>query len=189
MKRLDQSNKSDEVLIRAYYEGDNNSIEMLYNRYYLKVFNKCLSFTKNTDDAFDLTQDIFIKAFAIKSGFKGNSKFSTWLYSITFNHCVTAQKKQIKSKSEPFELVTHYIPDDNDLFSMEDRKEKEEREMQLFKALEEIPEQDKKLLELKYRNNCSLKDIQSELNISKSAIKMRLMRARQKVGKYYDKAI
>ncbi|MGQ1784519.1 RNA polymerase sigma factor [Saccharicrinis sp. GN24d3] len=189
MKRSEYSKQSDEVLIQAYYTGDNSCMELLYHRYYLKVFNKCLSFTQNTDDAFDLTQDIFMKAFAKKSAFKGNSKFSTWLYAITFNHCVTAQKKQQKSKVEPFDLVTHYIPDDSDLFSIEERKEREEREAELYKALDEIPEQDKKLLELKYRNNYSVKDIQTELNISKSAIKMRLMRARQKVGKYYSKAI
>ncbi|GAF03222.1 RNA polymerase sigma factor [Saccharicrinis fermentans] len=189
MKTLDQSKKSDEELMLAYYAGDNNSVELLYNRYYLKVFNKCLSFVKNADDAFDLTQDIFMKAFTKKNAFKGHSKFSTWLYAISFNHCVTMQKKQLKSKTEPFELMTFYYADDNDLFTLEEQKEREEQELKLYKALDEIPEQDKKLLELKYHNNYSVQDIQTELKISKSAIKMRLMRARQKVGKYYYSAI
>ena len=189
MKSLVQSKKTDEVLIQDYYNGNSNSIETLYNRYYLKVFNKCLSFTQNEDDAFDFTQDVFMKAFSKKNAFKGNSKFSTWLYSITFNHCVSSVKKKQKDKVESFDTISPYIYDDSDQEMLDDRKLREERELMLFRALDEIPEQDKVLLELKYQNNYSVKEIQNELNISKSAIKMRLMRARRRVGKYYQKAI
>lgn len=189
MKSLVQSKKSDEALIQDYYNGNTSSTEHLYNRYYLKVFNKCLSFTQNADDAFDLTQDIFIKAFSKRNAFKGNSKFSTWLYSITFNHCVSVLKKKQKGKFELIESDIFFISDDSDQEMIEERKVKEERELLLFRALDEIPEQDKMLLELKYQNNYSVKEIQTELNISKSAIKMRLMRARQRVGKHYHKAI
>ncbi|WP_075589820.1 RNA polymerase sigma factor [Labilibacter marinus] len=189
MKSLAQPQKTDEVLIQDYYNGNSNSIETIYSRYYLKVFNKCLSFTQNPDDAFDFTQDIFIKAFSKKNAFKGNSQFSTWLYSITFNHCVSSMKRKKKNRTESYESIPSFISDENDMEMIEDRQFREEREALLFKALDEIPEQDKILLELKYQNNYSVKQIETELNLSKSAIKMRLMRARQKVGKHYQKVI
>ncbi|MCW3807904.1 RNA polymerase sigma factor [Plebeiibacterium marinum] len=189
MKRADQIKISDEVLIQQYYQGDSNGIEVLYNRYYLKVFNKCLSFTHNMDDAFDLTQDIFVKVFSKKNAFKGNSLFSTWLYAVVFNHCASSVKVKSRSKQEFFDLLSVPVAEDDDMDRIEERRLKEDQELYLYRALDEIPEQDKVLLELKYQNNYSVKDIQSELQISESAVKMRLMRARQKVGKYYHKAI
>ena len=89
MKTLTLSQISDEQLIRDYIGGDNNAVGILYNRYYKKVYHKCLSFTKDQEDAFDFTQDVLLKAFGKINTFKGDAKFSTWLFSITHNHCVT----------------------------------------------------------------------------------------------------
>ena len=62
--------------------------KVLYERYVFKVYTKCLSFSKNNQEAEDLCQDIFVKLLDKINGFKGESKFSTWLYSFTHNHCV-----------------------------------------------------------------------------------------------------
>ncbi|KPL23003.1 MAG: hypothetical protein AMS23_07180, partial [Bacteroides sp. SM1_62] len=97
MKADPKINLSDEQLVIEYLKGDNNSLGILYDRYYSKVYHKCLSFSRNPDDAFDLAQDVLMKAFSNIRSFRGSSKFSTWLYSITTNHCIS---KAAKSKNE-----------------------------------------------------------------------------------------
>lgn len=176
---------TDETLILEYLNGDNNALGVLYQRYYQKVYYKCLSFSKNPEDAFDLSQEVLMRAFSKVSGFKGESKFSTWLFTITANYCISHMVKD--SKTIPDSKVSNYKLyeegfDDSD---MEERIDYEEREEKLKKILDEIPENDKKMLELKYRENYSVKQLQEFFNLSASAVKMRLMRARQKVELFY----
>ena len=71
MKTVEETVLLDEKLISQYKQGDVNSLGILYSRYYNKVFNKCLSFAKNYDDAFDLTQEVLLKAFKKIDTFKG----------------------------------------------------------------------------------------------------------------------
>ena len=181
---------SDEQLIQDYLKGNNNSLGILYNRYYSKVYRKCLSFTKNADDAFDLTQDILMKAFSKVASFKGNSKFSTWLYAIAHNYCITASSKVKNYHFEDVAMEQNIRDDSPDSDEMEQRKEYEEKELKLRDVLAEVPELDRSLLNLKYNQNYSVRDLQTEYNLSASAVKMRLMRARQKVEQcYYQTAI
>src|SRR3989304_1442474 len=93
MKTINSTTHSDEELIINYKNGDKNSMAELYKRYYKKVYAKCYSFTNNDDEAFDLTQDILLKAFDKIDMFKGDSRFPTWLYSISQNHCIEYKRK------------------------------------------------------------------------------------------------
>ena len=90
MKTLSDINKlSDEDLINAIVKTNNTLLfEVLYDRYAGLVYNKCFGFAKDEDEAKDLTQDVFLKLFVKLASFKGKSKFSTWLYAFTYNHCV-----------------------------------------------------------------------------------------------------
>ncbi len=180
--------KTDEQLIREYQNGDNNSLGLLYNRYYSKVFNKCLSLTKNPDDAFDCAQDVLMKAFSNVSSFKGNSKFSTWLYAITHNYCITWLSKV---KKNFFQDINSNLSNTENCIGDEDfenRRQREKNEQILETYLENIPEPDRQLLNRKYRENSSIKELQEELSLSASAVKMRLMRARQKLENMFASA-
>ncbi len=84
---------SDEDLVKAIRLDDRKALGELYNRYYKKVFNKCFSFTKKQEEAFDLAQEALMKAFDNIHSFKGESSFSTWLYTITHRHCLAALRK------------------------------------------------------------------------------------------------
>lgn len=80
---------SDEELVsQIASSSDSQSFAILYDRYSNTVYNKCLSFVKSKEEAQDITHDIFIKLYFKLSSFKGNAKFSTWLYSFTYNFCV-----------------------------------------------------------------------------------------------------
>ena len=181
MKADPKINLSDEQLVIEYLKGDNNSLGILYDRYYSKVYHKCLSFSRNPDDAFDLAQDVLMKAFSNIRSFRGSSKFSTWLYSITTNHCIS---KAAKSKNECCLTAGsgyHIISDDINDEEFEARHSREQMEVKIDEYLMLLPENDRKMLDLKYRGDYSVKDLQREFKLSASAVKMRLLRARHKM--------
>lgn len=180
---------SDEKLIQDYLKGNNHSLGILYNRYYSKVYQKCLSFTKNTDDAFDLTQDILMRAFSKISTFKGNSKFSTWLYAIAHNYCISSATKFKNYYFENISMEQNIMDESTDMDELEQRKDYEEKELKLQDVLSDVSELDRNLLILKYNHNYSVKDLQIEYKISASAVKMRLMRARQKVERVFYQTV
>lgn len=77
-----------ELIEQIVSKNDSMLFGVLYDRYSKLVYNKCLGFAKSNKEAEDLTQDIFLMLFVKLGSFKGTSKFSTWLYSFTYNFCV-----------------------------------------------------------------------------------------------------
>ena len=180
MKNFD-SNTSDEEIVQEIISKSNTLLfEFIYDRYSEKVYNKCISFVKNKDEAQDLTQDIFLKTYIKLRQFKGKSKFSTWLYTLTYNHCVNyvTRDKHSKNASLTTQIADedanlHIDVDDSILFQLKvDR---------LKKILEIIPSDDRMILLLKYQDDESIKDISNALDLSESAVKMRIKRAKARV--------
>lgn len=177
---------SDEDLIKAIVMNNNTMLfEILYDRYDRLVFNKCMGFSKHVDEAKDLTQDVFLKLFVKLSSFKGKSKFSTWLYAFTYNHCVnyvnrsTAKKIEKKSvEADQLEDTYYEEEDDNSLNQLKVEKLKE--------ALELISPEEKMILLLKYQDYMSIKELADVLDIGESAVKMRLKRAKEKLINVYN---
>jgi RNA polymerase sigma factor (sigma-70 family) len=176
---------SDEQLVVQLQLGNQNAMGELYVRYHMLVFSKCLSFTKNTDDANDLAQDVMIRVMEKIGSFKGESKFSTWLYAITLNYC-TDQIRKAKSKYfEP--LCAKYDLADNIEVYFYELNEAEVKEANEEKALASISEEEQNLLIMKYQDKKSIQDLQKMYNLSASAVKMRLKRAREKAASVYAK--
>ena len=175
---------SDEELIRLYLETqDSKYFEQLYGKYSTKVFSKCISLLKDEGRAQDATQDIFLKIFLNLSKFGGKSKFSTWIYSITYNYCIDLIRKKKKS-GNIFSDEIERAPDlaeevpDSALLEMEVKK--------LKIVLDLIPVGDKAVLLMKYQDDMSIREISDTLNKSESAIKMKLKRAKHKAQKVYQ---
>ena len=182
---------SDNDLIKKITEtNDALLFGKLYDRYGQTVYNKCYSFVKNEDEAKDLTQDIFLKLFIQLHKYKAESKFSTWLYSFTYNFLVNYIKRdQIKKLGERYERLNK---NDNYLATEEDIEDVglfELKSAKLDKALTLIDPADKAILMLKYQDEISIKDMQVVLQISESAVKMRLKRARIKLVKAHNKLL
>lgn len=175
---------NDEVLALEAKQGNEQAIGVLYSRYYMLVFNKCLSFTKNADEASDLAQDVMLRVIEKIGTFNGQSKFSTWLYSITFNYCTDQMRKK---KGKYFEDINlHYELVDYSQNQLDEVNELEAREGEAGMALSLISKEDQDLLMLKYQMNKSIREIQVLLNLSPSAVKMRLKRAREKASTVYN---
>ncbi len=169
---------TDEELVDSYKAGNNECLGALYERYYKKVYHKCLSHTKNSDIAFDLAQDILLKAFGKINSFLGNSSFSTWLFVITNNHCIAFHRK---SRNVYFENIDSCFNMEDEYSDIEERLQFEKKEQCLSSQLKEISEIESKMLILKYQNNYSICDLQKEFSMNASAVKMRLLRAKHKM--------
>ncbi len=187
MKTLEDINKlPDEDLVKAIVK-DNNTLlfEILYDRYAMLVYNKCYGFAKDEDEAQDLTQDVFLKLFVKLGSFKEKSKFSTWLYAFTYNHCVnyvtrnTAKKFEKQSVDyKDIENLSEDYDDDNSFLDMKVDK--------LKIALDLISPDEKMILLLKYQDFLTIKEIESALGIGESAVKMRIKRAKDKLITVYN---
>ncbi len=174
---------TDERLIQSYLDTqDAVYFNLLYTRYASKVYQKCISLLKNETAAQDATQDVFLKIFLNLSKFKGKSKFSTWVYSITYNYCLDLLKKEKRNK--------HILSDDFDetfdiAEELPDRTLFEMKVKELRIVLDQIPVGDKAILLMKYQSNLSIKDIVDILGKSEDAVKMQLKRAKHKVQKEF----
>jgi len=175
---------TDEELVQLYLESQNVAyFNLLYKRYSGKIFGKSLSLLKSESEAEDATQDIMMKILLNMSKFSGKSRFSTWIYSITYNYCIDFLRRK---KKDPSVYVDDYlenldVPDD-----VEDKFLLEMNVSRLKVILEEIPTGDKTILLMKYQDEMSIREISHILNKSESAIKMKIKRAKQKFKKTFN---
>ncbi len=167
----------DEIIQKIRSENSSKYFEILYNRYFSKVLNKCYSFVKNKQIAEELTEDIFSKVFEKLPSFKQLSSFSSWLYSVTYNHCIDFLRDK-KKLHYPEWNKENEIPD-----IIDDTEEVLEdiNYDNLLAIMELVHPEEKALLLMKYKDDLPMKQIGLALRISEDAAKMRLKRARARV--------
>jgi len=171
----------EEIILKINQENSSKYFEILYNRYYSKVLDKCYSIVKNRHLSEELAEDIFSKTFEKLSSFKNLSSFSSWLYSLSYNHCIDYLR--LKKK-------LHY-PDWNREHELPEIIDEAEENMNsidydnMLIVFEMIHTEEKALLLMKYQDNLSIKEISQSLRISEDATKMRLKRARARVVYLY----
>jgi len=142
---------------------------------------------RNKDDAQDLAHDILVKAFLNISNFEGNSTFSTWIYAISYNQCIDFLRQRQKLPTDDYEEsdnLLNYQDDDTQI------AEKELFEMgveRLNLLIYQLSEDDRAILLMKYQDGMSIDNIILVLNVTESAVKMRLKRARDRLRKLYEK--
>jgi len=171
----------EEIVSRIQTENKSDYFEILYHRYRKKVLDKCYSLVKNKALAEELTEDIFSKTYEKIGSFKNMSSFSSWLYSLTYNHCIDYLRLK-KKLHYPEWNRAHEIPE------IVDEAEEEMDEINydnLMVIFELIHPEEKALLIMKYQDNLSMKQIGESLRISEDATKMRLKRARARVVYLY----
>ena len=173
---------ADEELVSRYLETHRNDcFEELHERYCKKVHRKCLSFTKDSIQAEDLPQDIFIRLIAKLDGHKKQAKFSTWLYSITYNHCAD----ELRTPRRRNEVAANGNWDG--LFvATDDSAEREEMQDRLVRlAMSKLTVDDQQLLRQKYQDEVSIRDVANCHSLTESVVKIRLKRSRDKLRRYY----
>ena len=174
----------EELIARIVKDNNTQMFALLYDRYSSIVYSKCLSFVKSKEIAEDLTHDLFIQLFTKIKSFRGEAKFSTWLYSFTYNFCVNyVQRDKYKNNEKTSDELEKSL---GNVEEIDDSLIFEIRASNLKLILEKIPPEDKILLLMKYQDDMSIKELSVLLEIGESAVKMRLNRAKKRALEQYQ---
>ncbi|SDE72191.1 RNA polymerase sigma-70 factor, ECF subfamily [Dyadobacter soli] len=177
---------TDEELVTLFLESrDDRHFRQLYERYAAKVYKRCVTFTRDATRAEDIMHDVFIKLIHKMGSFKTGAKFSTWLFTITHNHCrdlarVSKRKVILVLEEKPEAVGKEEI-------SLQGLFEEEVNLVILKEALDQLGLEDKAMIYLRYIDERSVRDLAGLFRITESAVKMRLMRSRRKLRKWYHK--
>lgn len=172
---------TDEELVRKIVaKNDSYFFSILYDRYAQFVYNKCFTFVNSEQEAEDLTHDIFIKIFVHLKTFRGESKLSTWMYSLTYHFCIQYINKKKTEKVIFSNEITEDFRDEVD-DKLTESELFEIKYTKLHEILLQLTVEDRMILLMKYQDELSVKEIMKILKLNESAVKMRLQRARKKV--------
>ncbi len=171
---------NDQHLITKILEGDTNAFAVLVDRYKDLVFTLALRMLKNREEAEEVSQDTFIKTYKSLNKFKGDSKFSTWIYKIAYNTSLDRIKKHKRSHQTVTidEFTEHQVKTlDNAL----DQMEQQERKQAIQDCLQLLPSEDSFLLTLFYFEELSLDEISKAVGLTANNVKVKLFRSRKKL--------
>ena len=169
------------ALIEKIKEGDREAFSWVVDHYRDMVYTICLRMLSVEADAQDAAQEVFVKAYRAISSFQEKSKFSTWIYRIAYNHCISVIRKKVRM----IDLVDE-VPDEEvnegDVSGMEVLS-REERRRYLQMAIEALPETDAVVVTLFYFDELSLEEIAEVTGLTSSNIRIKLHRSRKKMYK------
>ena len=170
----------DDYYIARILKGDHSAYAYLIDKHKNMVYNISLKICRNCEDAEEIAQDSFIKAFHSLEDFQKKSKFSTWLYKIVYN---TAISKTRKKRIITVEVDTEIAQNMNivETSSVLKSLKHEEQKKYLREAMEQLDETDNLLLTLFYYDENSIEEINKITEITKTNIKIKLYRARKKL--------
>jgi len=178
--------KSDIYYIEQVLAGKNNAYSYIVDRHKNKAFNLAFRICGNYEEAEELTQDSFLKAYKALNSFKMKSSFVTWFYRIVYNTTIShvrLKKKGVLSLEDFPADATDFIGTNTN----EEEAEKEYRNSLVNFALQKISEEERGLISLYYYEDMSTDEIADVTGISKSNIKVKLFRARQKMQEIIEK--
>jgi len=171
--------------INQVLQGNINAYTYIIDRHKDKAFNLAFRICCNREDAEEIAQDSFLKAYRALGSFKRKSSFSTWLYRIVYNTAVSfvrVNKKEILSLED-------FPADAIDFLGTgisEEEADIEYRRSLINFAFQKISEEDRSLITLHYYEDMSTEEISEITGISKSNVKVKLFRARQKMLQIFE---
>ena len=172
---------SDTEIISRVLGGETNAFAELVKRYQNYVFTLALRFTHHREDAEEVAQDIFVKAYRSLADFRGTAKFSTWLYTIVYTTSVTFLRKK--------KLSTTSIDDEGTFLQLENQNsgfqanliEQKSKNASLNEAINMLSADDAQIITLFYKAEQSLEEIGKILGTEPNTVKVRLHRARTRL--------
>ncbi len=172
--------RDDSYYIERILGGDSSAYAGLVARHKNMVFSIALKILKNREDAEEVAQDSFLKAYESLGSFEKKSKFSTWLYRIVYNVSISkTRKKRLEFVGIDDRIITNYSEDriHDDVGQFDENEQK----ILIDKALKGLPGEDNLLITLFYKSKNSVEDISIITGLSESNVKVRLHRIRKKL--------
>ncbi|HMV26561.1 MAG TPA: sigma-70 family RNA polymerase sigma factor [bacterium] len=189
LEKREKQKKEDFEFIARAVGGDQKAFELLMNRYRPQIFGLMYRMVHKSEEAEDLVQEAFMKAFTSLSNFNYEYAFSTWLYKIATNNCIDHLRKK-KLQTYSIDAPVQYkdseyqieIPDLT--YHPEKEMMRNERTQMIKGAIEELPEKYKRVIFLRHSEELSYEEISEMLNIPIGTVKARIFRAREMLNKF-----
>ena len=191
---------SEEQLIRRAQQGDNGAFEELLLLHQKKVYNLCLRMSANADDALDLSQEAFLRAWRALGQYQFEASFSTWLFRLTSNICIDFLRRK-KRRQETSLTESYEDSDEGAELSVPDAQPSPEQQamtnetrIELARAMEQLSPEHREILQLRVIEDLPYEQIADILGVRVGTVKSRLARARLslrkilKAGNYFDSA-
>jgi RNA polymerase sigma factor (sigma-70 family) len=178
--------KGDIFYITQVLNGNNLAFNYLVEKHKDRVYNLAFRICGNREDAEEAAQDAFLKAFKSLKGFRMRSSFSTWLYRIVYNSSVSS----VRTRKNNLVSIEEFPADYNDFTGINTSEEEAERDYRnalINFALQKIDEEERGLITLRYYEDMSIEEISEATGIGKSAVKVKLFRARAKMLETIEK--
>jgi RNA polymerase sigma-70 factor (ECF subfamily) len=172
---ISEDSNRDAILIDRYLAGDMTAFDELMITYERQIYRLCYRFVDNREDAMDLAQEVFIKAFEHLPSFRRESSLKTWLYRIAMNHCINHRKKH----SQEFVEVTEYTGSVRS--SVHETMEQQEQRDFFRRLVQCLPPKQKAILELRINEQLSYEEIARMSGRSISTIKASVFFALEKL--------
>lgn len=172
--------ETDIFYLQQIISGNVRAYAFLVEKHKEMVFSIALKILHNREDAEEIAQDAFVKAYQSLSGFKNEAKFSTWLYRIVYNSAISkVRKKKLELSPLDDSTINNYTDDhvEPNIFLVE---EPDQYEL-LQKALQMLPEDENVIVSLFYQNDSSIEDISSITGLTVANVKVKLHRIRKKL--------
>lgn len=178
-------NKDDWYYIKRVLDGDPDAFAPLVERYKVMVYNISLKVLKRPEDAEEVAQDSFIKAYRSLKSFKGDAKFSTWLYRIAWNSSVSylrsKKRREIDGNAFQYKIGDFDHADDAEM------DDEEQKIVILKKATDSLPADEQLIITLYYYRETGIDEIARIMNLSASNVKVKLFRTRKKLRELVEK--
>ena len=164
--------------VAAAQDGDNRAFARLVDQTYSDVFLLAARLTRDRDDALDVVQEVYLRAYKGLIDYRGEARFTTWLHRITINCASTLLARRRRDLHDP---IQRDVIDMSDEYHPERRVEESEISDDLRRALEELPPNLRSVLVLSDVYDLSHQKIGKQLGISATAVKVRLHRSRKRI--------
>jgi len=172
-----ENQDQDVSLVERYQAGDVTAFDEIMIRYERQIYRVCYRFVENREDAMDLAQEVFIKAFEHLGSFRRESSLKTWLYRVAMNHCIN----HVKKHTQEFVEVTEYTGSIG--ASVQSQLEDREQREHLRRLVKQLPPKQKAILEMRIHEQLSYEEIAKISGRSVSTIKASVFFALEKIRK------
>jgi len=173
-------------IIQSVLDGNTDDFEILVKEYEKNVYNLALRMTGDPDEAYDMSQDAFVKAYSSLKNFRGDSKFSVWLYRIVSNVCLDYMRSRKRHAADSLSVEDDEgeesqldVPDEAS--APEKLLERKLTRVAVQRGLMSLPEDQRKILLLREIEGMSYDEIAETLELEAGTVKSRIFRARKKL--------
>ncbi len=183
---VSKTSYTEEELIALIKKGEASYFRPLVEKHKSYVYTLAMRVVSSHEDAQEVAQDSFIKAYNNIHSFKGDAKFSTWLYRIVFNTAISKKRKKRLPETD-IDQAAGIL--DADGMSSSEQLSQQERKMWVNRAVEQLPEDDAFLISLYYFKELTLEEIEKITGFAPNNVKVKIFRARKKLAEWLGRSL